>query len=357
MGHGKQSAAAKGPVYNVYSQEINPANMMPSLAQKPAPGQTKPLSTHRVQSSIPKGGTEKETWLFPSPQQFYNALVRKDKAENVNEDDMENVVAIHNAMNERSWKQLREWEERFHSFELQPGCPKLRRFMGKPFELSPKARVKKWLGLGEPFDRHDWFVDRGDGKEVRYVLDYYYDSKLAEQDTDPRSTRCIVVDVRPAVDSAAAVWDRLRAFPGRMLHAATHFRRFVDGSDEDAVPAAVAQALGGGRRGAQDAASSSSAGSAAAAAADEATERLAAMGRKCNPLKVRLAEAKTEEERSAAFISLTYCMATGYCKSQADAFMAIAERGASAKEEEQAFTTMRECVIQAVEDDVRTARE
>ena len=27
--------------------------------------------------------------------------------------------------------------------------------------------------LPEPFDRHDWFVDR-DGCEVRYVIDYYY---------------------------------------------------------------------------------------------------------------------------------------------------------------------------------------
>ena len=42
-----EGAKYKNPKqYNVYSQEINPSNNMPSkAAQKMAPGQTKPLST------------------------------------------------------------------------------------------------------------------------------------------------------------------------------------------------------------------------------------------------------------------------------------------------------------------------
>jgi hypothetical protein len=41
--------------YNVYSQPIDPKNNMPSVAnQMPAPGQSKPLSTERVVSNIPK---------------------------------------------------------------------------------------------------------------------------------------------------------------------------------------------------------------------------------------------------------------------------------------------------------------
>jgi cytochrome c heme-lyase len=81
-------------IYNVYSQRINdpaaqqscpsplsalqgtdlldPKNNMPLEAnQQPCPGQRKPLSIERVQSTIPKGGTD-TTWLYPSPQMFFN---------------------------------------------------------------------------------------------------------------------------------------------------------------------------------------------------------------------------------------------------------------------------------------------
>lgn len=39
--------------------------------QMPAPGQLKALSTSRLQSNIPKGGTD-STWVYPSPQMFFN---------------------------------------------------------------------------------------------------------------------------------------------------------------------------------------------------------------------------------------------------------------------------------------------
>ena len=39
--------------------------------QQPFPGQRRPISTEREQSSIPKGGTD-EAWVYPSPQMFYN---------------------------------------------------------------------------------------------------------------------------------------------------------------------------------------------------------------------------------------------------------------------------------------------
>ncbi len=350
-------ASNTGKVYNVYGQEINPRNMMPSLAQKPAPGQKAPLSTHRVQSNIPKGGTESETWLYPSPQQFYNALVRKDKADNVSEADMEHVVAIHNAMNERGWSMLREWETRFHGSELQPGCPKLRRFMGRPFEPSPKARIKAMLGFGEPFDRHDWFVDRGDGKEVRYVLDYYFDSKVEAADPDPKSTKCIHVDVRPAVDSPGAFVDRIMAFPGRALDALKNFKTFADGTDPEAVPEKFTAALGGGgssRKGAQPSSAVEFKTETARAAAD----RLATMDRKCNPLRVKLAEAKTEDEARTAFVGLTYCLGTAACPAEASAFMRAVESATPAQDELEAglFETMRECVVGKMAADVAATK-
>ncbi len=98
-------------MYNVYAQPIDPTNQMPANPnQQPAPGQAVPLSTDRVPSNIPKGGTE-ETWTYPSPQMFWNALVRKGKAEGAKEEDMDVVVAIHNNMNENTWRTVLEWEE------------------------------------------------------------------------------------------------------------------------------------------------------------------------------------------------------------------------------------------------------
>eukprot|EP00198_Chlamydomonas_reinhardtii_P007550 XP_001696887.1 predicted protein [Chlamydomonas reinhardtii] len=106
-------------VYNVYGQRINdpnsqakpsplasitgadvldPKNNMPlEPNQLPCPGQRKPLSTERVASNIPKGGTE-STWLFPSPQMVFNALKRKGKGDDVTEDDMDGFIAAHNSV-------------------------------------------------------------------------------------------------------------------------------------------------------------------------------------------------------------------------------------------------------------------
>ena len=64
----------------------------------------------RVQSNIPKAGTD-STWLYPSPQMFFNALTRKRKRDDdVQEEDMATVVAVHNNMNERAWLALEKWE-------------------------------------------------------------------------------------------------------------------------------------------------------------------------------------------------------------------------------------------------------
>ena len=60
--------------YNVYSQPLDPKNNMPVVAnQLPSAQQKEELSTERKQSSIPKGGTDSDTWTYPSPQMFYNA--------------------------------------------------------------------------------------------------------------------------------------------------------------------------------------------------------------------------------------------------------------------------------------------
>ena len=51
---------------------IDPRNNMPTEPnQQPVRGQKQYISTYRLQSNIPKGGTD-ATWLYPSPQMFYN---------------------------------------------------------------------------------------------------------------------------------------------------------------------------------------------------------------------------------------------------------------------------------------------
>jgi cytochrome c heme-lyase len=191
-------------MFDVYAQEIDPANMMPTTPnQLPSPGQKVRLSTDRVSSSIPKSGeTEGATWTYPSPQMFFNALKRKGKADDVQEVDMSSVVAIHNRMNERTWREVQKWERRFHCNECAD--PKLRRFIGKPHDLSPSARFRStFRGYPAPFDRHDWIVDRCGVQDVRYVIDYYY-----REHTDTGEP--IEIHVRPALDSPGAVFDRLR---------------------------------------------------------------------------------------------------------------------------------------------------
>ncbi|KAJ3054344.1 hypothetical protein HK097_002067, partial [Rhizophlyctis rosea] len=89
--------------------ELNPSNNMPPPNQLPAPGQATPLSTEREKSTIPMGGKhEGNVWVYPSEQMFFNAMRRKNWTPQ--EDDMGVVVPIHNAVNERAWTQILEWE-------------------------------------------------------------------------------------------------------------------------------------------------------------------------------------------------------------------------------------------------------
>lgn len=58
-------------------------------------------------------------------------------------------------------------------------------------------------GFKLPFDRHDWVVDRC-GQEVRYIIDFYSGKPL------PGVPASMHLDVRPALDSVSAAWDRIR---------------------------------------------------------------------------------------------------------------------------------------------------
>lgn len=210
----------KNVQYNVYSQPIDPKNNMPAVAnQLPHPAQKEKLSTERIKSSIPKGGTNDDNWTYPSPQMFYNSLARKDKLGDTTESEIESVVALHNNMNEKTWQKVVQWESLLTSSDQSQ--PKLLKFMGRPSDLSPKARLKSWMGHPLPFDRHDWTVVRNDGTEVRYVIDYYFDESRANDSSNSGlpaldnmdAVQSILVDVRPAIDSAESIFGRFVKMP------------------------------------------------------------------------------------------------------------------------------------------------
>jgi len=186
--------------------DLDPTNMMPPANQQPSPGQPFPLSTERQQSTIPRAGKPGECWVYPSQQMFWNAMLRKGwswKKEALSPADMGNIIRIHNANNEEAWREVLKWEA-MHAKEC--GEPQLKSFGGKAKDFSPRARIRSWLGYELPFDRHDWIVDRC-GRDVRYVIDYYDGGSV-----DPKSYQFALLDVRPALDSFTACWDRMKVF-------------------------------------------------------------------------------------------------------------------------------------------------
>jgi cytochrome c heme-lyase len=113
---------------------------------------------------------------------------------------MDAVVHAHNSMNEVTWNEVRTWE----SLHRDTCCEsRLLRFLGRPHDLSPLARLRAAFGGPLPFDRHDWYVDRC-GQEVRYVIDFYFDEEKAG------SPEAFEIVVRPALDSPEAALDRLK---------------------------------------------------------------------------------------------------------------------------------------------------
>lgn len=120
---------------------LNPLNQMPELSHDRAPNQRVDLPTGRTASTIPRpppassssipapaassSSTEymdpsnpyntspnrddTKVWEYPSPQQFYNALVRKGWE--TPEEHVETMVEIHNFLNEQAWEEVLDWEK------------------------------------------------------------------------------------------------------------------------------------------------------------------------------------------------------------------------------------------------------
>lgn len=161
---------------------------MPTLsnAREADSPQSIALPLERETSSIPRGDSE-SNWEYPSPQQMYNAMLRKGYTDTP-ADAVESMVAVHNFLNEGAWNEIEEWERIFapglgHGWSLcakgeegiaierakrdflsarrealnlpEPSSsedhqPKLLRFLGRPQEPTPKARILGMLGYVMP---------------------------------------------------------------------------------------------------------------------------------------------------------------------------------------------------------------
>lgn len=151
--------------------KLNPLNyMFRDLSQARAPDQTYALPTERDPSTIPKGSGD-GNWEYPSPQQMYNALLRKGYTD-TDVTAVESMVAVHNFLNEGAWVEIVDWEQRFggglsrawqickrgeenaretqHRIDWKnnstPAEPTLIRFQGRPKDLTPKAAMLQVMG-------------------------------------------------------------------------------------------------------------------------------------------------------------------------------------------------------------------
>ena len=257
-----QTSQPDGPQASVTSK-LNPLNYIPSLANKQEYSeQTISLPLDRDTSTIPRGDAD-ALWEYPSPQQMYNAMLRKGYTDTP-ADAVESMVAVHNFLNEGAWNEIKEWEDIFskglmHGWEqcrkgdqgmaaerarmdmlrsrrkqLNPRAggiedeegPRLVRFMGKPGDRTPKASLLQYMGwiwpesygTEPPFDRHDWYVARKTptgSKEVRYVIDYYAGG------TQETGEPVFYLDIRPALDTPTAAIERSMRWGGDVWHRAS----------------------------------------------------------------------------------------------------------------------------------------
>ncbi|KAK1243387.1 hypothetical protein MKX07_004015 [Trichoderma sp. CBMAI-0711] len=197
------------------------------------PRQSSTLETSRITSSIPRSFTPLDetcpvdhgasanppsnaeiesgadaasgNWVYPSEKMFFEAMKRKGY--DAREVDMKTVVPIHNAVNERAWQQIKEWEAPYLAGSKCSG-PKLASFANKSTRMTPTARINTILGYTAPFDRHDWVIDRC-GVRVDYVIDFY-----AGRPGGTTGAPSFYLDVRPKLNTLEGVKMRVMRWTG-----------------------------------------------------------------------------------------------------------------------------------------------
>ena len=289
---------------------------------------------------------------------FYNALARKGKLADTDEKEIESVVALHNNMNEKTWRKVLEWEAAIMGEDSPP--PKLLKFMGRPTDMSPKAWFKhKILGHPLPFDRHDWTVLREDGTTLRYVIDYYHDETLASEHEssampsmqDHAATPSLLVDVRPALDGLSPLWNRLVTMPvARHVSDSTSFeplplRPTESMRSQVQESLQVWQSIQAAANGcnSDDDAPARKIESLSQAEAKEIAEKFAKALNDCRKARRLLDRCKSEEDCAKASMDWTICMSKGVCPLQHKTLLSELE-GDNETAIEAALERVNECV-------------
>ncbi|KAL7812714.1 cytochrome C1 heme lyase [Trichoderma gracile] len=219
-------------IWSTPSSEPPPANHHPTIPSPPQRQST--LETSRITSSIPRSFTPLDescpavdhgasanppsnaevesgadaasgNWVYPSEKMFFEAMKRKGY--DAREVDMKTVVPIHNAVNERAWQQIKEWEAPYLA-ESKCSGPNLASFANKSTRMTPTARINTILGYTAPFDRHDWVIDRC-GVRVDYVIDFY-----AGRPGGTAGAPSFYLDVRPKLNTLEGVKMRVMRWTG-----------------------------------------------------------------------------------------------------------------------------------------------
>ncbi|KIW95350.1 uncharacterized protein Z519_03934 [Cladophialophora bantiana CBS 173.52] len=167
------------------------------------------------------GASESGNWIYPSEHQFFHAVMRKQQtmsspssaSSSTNPTalaaSVSAIIPIHNAVNEQAWVLIKRWEK---GTSDACGGPKLLSFQGLGAGArSPKARWNAFWGYTEPFDRHDWVVQRCDGTKVEYVIDFYQGKAPREGQNGKQGNNALnfYLDVRPKLNTMEG-W-RMRA--------------------------------------------------------------------------------------------------------------------------------------------------
>lgn len=242
----QQSSMKQRPLSSDREVSTIPRAGDPGAAQACPQGYTKSSSPYDAPSPTAAShgnpsNSESETgrdeatgnWIYPSEKQFFEALMRKGNSPASTSSASElatsvaSIIPIHNAVNERAWKQILDWEKKAPSSDpgsQKCGGPKLYSFRGlgvEPQFLSPRARINGWLGYQHPFDRHDWIVERCDGGHVEYVIDFYQGKKTSGSGSQPGLTGnagpgklSFYLDVRPKLNSYEGWRMRFNQFAG-----------------------------------------------------------------------------------------------------------------------------------------------
>lgn len=174
--------------------------------------QPQPSTSPNAQTADP-ATSDTGHWIYPSESQFHGALLRKHGADAPGEESIPAIIPIHNAVNERTWREILRWESPVGGRREEADRPKLVSFRGDSTKLSPRARWYGLLGYQRPFDRHDWVVRRGGGEEVEYVIDYYA-GKSAARSGGKGPPLSFYLDVRPKLNTVEGWKMRFWRFVG-----------------------------------------------------------------------------------------------------------------------------------------------